>query len=73
MNINKIPHFPKESPLMVPFWNKNKKLINIYSRNGEMHYLMPESIVSAPKRSKLIERREILRKPLDYLSFSNYH
>lgn len=73
MDINKIPYLPTESPLMVPFWNKNNKLKKLYSRNGEMHYLMPESIVSAPKKSKLIERREILRKPLDYLSFSNYH
>lgn len=52
MDINKIPYFPKESPLANSYWNKNKKLKKLYSRNGEMHYLMPESIVSAPKRSR---------------------
>ncbi|MBR1466590.1 MAG: hypothetical protein IJ607_09560 [Bacteroidaceae bacterium] len=47
----KIPYIPKESPLANSYWNKNKKLKKISSRNGEIHYLMPASLVTAPKES----------------------
>lgn len=63
MELNKIPYIPKNTKLPDGKYSLQQVCSRSKRRRLENGGLSDEEI----------ERREVLRKPLDYLSFSNYH